>query len=412
MAELFETAAIVDEAGRLVFPPEVIADLGLVPGTKIRLEKTQAGMTLRHAATHLAKIYIEATSRCNLDCEICIRNSWSENQGDMRNETFDRLLNGIRSFEHKPSITFGGFGEPLLHRRIIEMISQAKAVAKRVEIITNGLLLTEEMVREFIRLGLDAIWFSTDSPHAAANTTGQLNVFSNIELLRSMRRSLNSEVPETGCVFVATRSNIEELPSLLRESNRYGVSRYMVTNVLPYTADMCDQALYTRVLDNFSGQPSPWLPLIQLPRMDWNKSTMAPLNETLRLHHNIQVYDACLDLPKGKCPFIETGAVAVSWDGSVSPCLALMHSHVSYLQEKPRTISRHVIGNVNDLSLKAIWNDAEHLSFRQRVQEFNFSPCTSCGGCDLAETNQEDCLGNGFPTCGGCLWAWGVIQCP
>jgi radical SAM protein with 4Fe4S-binding SPASM domain len=411
MAEFAEMTAIVDEAGRLVFPRDVAADLGLAPGTRIRLEKTPAGAVLHRAATHLAKVYIEPTSRCNLDCEICIRNSWSENQGDMSRETFDRLLESVRSLAYKPSITFGGFGEPLLHRRIMEMIWQAKAVANRVEVITNGLLLTEEMARELICLGLDAIWFSTDSSHSEANT-GRLNVFSTIERLHSVRQSLNSEIPETGCVFVATSSNIEELPSLLRESHHFGVSRYMVTNVLPYTADMCSQALYTRALDNFAGQPSPWLPLIQLPRMDWNKRTMPPLSETLRLHHNVQIDDARLDLPKGLCPFIEAGAVAVSWDGSVSPCLALMHSHVSYLQEKPRTISRYVIGNVNELSLKEIWNDAEHLSFRQRVQEFNFSPCTSCGGCDLVETNQEDCVGNGFPTCGGCLWAWGVIQCP
>ena len=74
--------------------------------------------------------------------------------------------------------------------------------------------------------------------------------------------------------------------------------------------------------------------------MDWNKHTITPLSETLRLHHNVQVHDASLDLPGGRCPFIETGSVAVSWDGSVSPCLALMHSHVTYLQETPRAISR------------------------------------------------------------------------
>jgi hypothetical protein len=24
----------------------------------------------------------------------------------------------------------------------------------------------------------------------------------------------------------------------------------------------------------------------------------------------------------------------------------------------------------------------------------------------------EDCYGNAFPACGGCLWAQGIIQCP
>jgi hypothetical protein len=30
----------------------------------------------------------------------------------------------------------------------------------------------------------------------------------------------------------------------------------------------------------------------------------------------------------------------------------------------------------------------------------------------MTESNQEDCFGNTFPTCGGCLWAQGFIRCP
>ena len=52
-------------------------------------------------------------------------------------------------------------------------------------------------------------------------------------------------------------------------------------------------------------------------------------------------------------------------------------------------------------------------SYRERLHDFSFAPCTFCGGCDLSETNEEDCLGNKvFPVCGGCLWAQGIVQCP
>lgn len=403
--------AIVDEDGRLILPPETIASLGLVPGTEILLENTGAGTTLRRAATHLAKVYIEPTSRCNLSCDICIRNSWTEIQGDMTAESFRCLLDSLRHFDYKPAISFGGFGEPLLHPNIVEMIAQAKELAQRVEVITNGLLLTEQMAREFIQLGVDILWFSVDSPHTGGHGEWS-NLFSRIEMLDTLRRSFNSHLPETGFVFVATSSNVNEFPSLLRSAHRYGVSRYMVTNLLPYSEDMCSQTLYTRALDDVEGQPSPWLPLIQLPRIDWNEHTLIPLNQTLRVHHNIRIHGVSLDMPGGRCPFVETGAIAVSWDGAVSPCLALLHTHESYLHERARTVDRYVIGNINDLPLTEIWNDPNHLSFRQRVQEFNFPPCTSCGGCDMVEANQEDCFGNTFPTCGGCLWAWGVIQCP
>jgi len=71
-----------------------------------------------------------------------------------------------------------------------------------------------------------------------------------------------------------------------------------------------------------------------------------------------------------------------------------------------------VVGSVIECDLIELWNDPEYVAFRERVQLFDFSPCTFCGGCEMAESNEEDCFGNPFPTCGGCLWAQGVIRCP
>jgi hypothetical protein len=89
-----------------------------------------------------------------------------------------------------------------------------------------------------------------------------------------------------------------------------------------------------------------------------------------------------------------------------------MHDHTSYLHGKPRRSRRHVVGRIGEQPLQAIWLDPAYLAYRQKVQSFGFAPCTFCGGCELSEANEEDCLGNTFPACGGCLWAQGVIQCP
>ncbi len=403
--------ARVDDKGKIVLPPEISERLGLASDAEILFDENPNGVILRRAPAAPAKIYIEPTSRCNLSCRMCIRNSWQEPQGTMSEATFARLMEGIEALTEKPVIVFGGFGEPLVHPKIREMVRRAKAVASRVELITNGILFTEDVALEFIRLGVDIVWFSLDRLHADAYANGA-NPTQNIEKLNYLRYTHNARLPETGIVFVAARSNMNELPNLLRVASRCGISHYMVTNVLPYTAEMCEEMLYSRALDAMESRPSIWSPSVQLPRMDWNEDTLMPLYQTLRARHNVQINEARLNPAQGKCLFIETGAVAVSWDGSVSPCLGLMHSHVSYLHNKPRAVSRYVVGNINDAPLSEIWNDANHLAFRQRVHEFDFSPCTLCGGCDMAEANQEDCFGNTFPTCGGCLWAWGVIQCP
>jgi DNA-binding transcriptional ArsR family regulator len=94
------------------------------------------------------------------------------------------------------------------------------------------------------------------------------------------------------------------------------------------------------------------------------------------------------------------------------PCPPLLHNHTSYLRNRKRLSQRHLIGNIAERALLDLWNDSDYAAYRERVQGFAFPPCSFCGGCEMLEANQEDCLGNGFPACGGCLWAQGVIQCP
>jgi MoaA/NifB/PqqE/SkfB family radical SAM enzyme len=113
-----------------------------------------------------------------------------------------------------------------------------------------------------------------------------------------------------------------------------------------------------------------------------------------------------------RCPFIEGSVTAIAWDGSLSPCLPLLHSHVSYLKGRERFSRRYVVGNVAERDLDDLWREPDYITFREHVQRFDYAPCTFCGGCDLSKANEEDCIGSTFPTCGGCLWAQGVIQCP
>jgi len=108
---------------------------------------------------------------------------------------------------------------------------------------------------------------------------------------------------------------------------------------------------------------------------------------------------------------MERGVTAISWEGNVSPCLPLFHSHMSYVDGRERFSRHYIVGNVAERDLNDLWNVPEYVAFRKRVQEFEFSPCMICGGCNLFKKNEEDCFGNPFPTCGGCLWAQGVIQC-
>ena len=57
--------------------------------------------------------------------------------GMMSMKVFQQILDGLSDFSSVPTIFFGGFGEPLFHPDILEMVTKSKALGARVELITN-----------------------------------------------------------------------------------------------------------------------------------------------------------------------------------------------------------------------------------------------------------------------------------
>jgi len=413
--------AQVDEEGRLTLPPEVIASYGLKPGASVCIDPTENGLSLRQPVTHLAKVYVEPANQCNLACRTCVRNTWDEPMGRMTDATFARIVEGLCAFSPPPTVFFGGVGEPLSHPHIAEMIDKAKGVGAWVELITNGTLLSEDLSHQLVAAGLDVLWVSLDGARPESYADVRLGaalpqVLVNLAGFRAAGQPAYRPTPEIGIAFVAMKRNIADLPDVLRLGSRLGATRYQVTNVLPYTADMRAETLYAAALTDPTYQPSRWTPHLDLTKLDVNNVTREALYQMMRSGRNISLAGQNLGRVNDRCPFIESGAAAISWDGGLSPCLPLLHDHVSYLDELnrfgERFSRRYVVGNLNERDLSDLWNDPAHVAFRERVQVFDFSPCTFCGGCELAESNEEDCFGNPFPTCGGCLWAQGVIRCP
>jgi MoaA/NifB/PqqE/SkfB family radical SAM enzyme len=394
-----------------------MAQYGLQPGARVRLESSGNQIQLHRPVTHLTKVYIEPTDMCNITCRTCIRNNWNEAMGRMRDDTFDRILQSVQKLSPVPTIFFGGLGEPLFHKQIVDWIVRAKVIGARVELITNGTMLTEKRSRELIDAGLDLIWVSIDGATPESYADVRLGaelpkILANVSRFRKMRRGSHHPKPEIGIAFVAMARNIHELPQVLHIGRSLGAKHFSVSNVLPYTAEMQEEVLYKRTVRDVAYLDSPWHAKLNLPRMDINDQTGPAFLQALQSDYNVTFAGNSLGGATDVCSFIESGTISVSWDGAVSPCWPLMHTHTSYLHGKPHASRRHVVGNVHEQELMDIWMGEAYQAYRQRVQSFAFAPCTFCGGCELSEANEEDCFGNEFPACGGCLWAQGVIQCP
>ncbi len=410
--------AEVDEQGRLVLPPEIAERYGLNPGSKVRLDDGQNFVRLHRPVTHLTKVYIEPTVACNLDCITCFRNAWDQPLGRMTEETFEHIFAGLKEMAPVPSVYFGGIGEPLFHQKTMEWIRRVKGLGTKVELITNGTILNEKKCQQLIDAGLDVLWVSLDGATADSFADVRMGaelsaIIDNLKRLFKMRKGGHFPRPEIGVAFVAMKRNIADLPNIIKLGHTFGARYYSVSNVQPPTMDMQDDRLYLRTMRNIAYLPSPMLPKLSLPKIDFDERTQAALIETFNSGCNISFAGNNWGGANDVCNFVESGTMSIAWTGDVSPCWPLMHTHVSYLHGKPRLSKKHIIANVRDRSLAEIWSDPEYVAYRERLHNFVFAPCTFCGGCDLSETNEEDCLGNTtFPVCGGCLWAQGIIQCP
>ncbi len=274
--------AEVDDRGRLILPPKVARQYGLNPGSKVRLDEGTNFVRLHRPVTHLTKVYIEPTVDCNLDCITCFRNAWEQPMGRMTEETFESILNGIKQMDPMPSVYFGGIGEPLFHVKTIEWIRRVKELGVKVELITNGTILTEKKSRELIDAELDVLWVSLDGATPEGFGDVRLGaelplILENLRRLFKMRSGGHFPKPEIGVAFVAMKRNINDLPKLIQMGHTFGAKYYSVSNLQPATPEMQEDRLYTRTMRNIAYLPSPMLPKLNLPKMDFNEDTQAAL---------------------------------------------------------------------------------------------------------------------------------------
>ena len=233
------------------------AELELGEGCVV--EKTPRGFLVRKLDPPMSVVYVEPTNRCNLRCRTCVRNVWDEPLGDMEMETYRRLVEGLRSVRSLRKMSFWGYGEPLLHPGIVEMVRMAKGLKIQTQVITNGLLLTEEVSEGLVDAGLDSIVISMDgtSPESYADIRRGSDfrlVLDNVRTLREIRGEMPGGIPERGpdigIEFVVMRRNVHELANLRKLAEQMGAGFIVVSNLLPHTEDECDEILYGRWAGN------------------------------------------------------------------------------------------------------------------------------------------------------------------
>lgn len=104
---------------------------------------------------------IELTNCCNITCNMCPVGAgcMKRQKGFMSDDVFHRICEDVEKYSIQ-AVRFIRWGEPILHKKFLEYLERIKKTGAKVHFNTNGMLLTDEMMREIIRLQVESVKFS------------------------------------------------------------------------------------------------------------------------------------------------------------------------------------------------------------------------------------------------------------
>lgn len=167
-------------------------------------------------------IYIDPCNLCNFKCFFCptahkgLLKSVQRPMGMMSLDLFKKTVDGINFPEKIKALHLFKDGEPLLHKSIVEMIRYAKSrqIAEKVELTTNGALLTDALIESLVDSGLDIIRVSIEHVDDAGYKK-VTKTFSDYQLIKDNVRKLferKQAVSSKMLVFVKI-TNVDLSPS-------------------------------------------------------------------------------------------------------------------------------------------------------------------------------------------------------
>lgn len=125
---------------------------------------------------------IEITSRCNLKCVYCPSYRLPRPKVDMVREDYELALTWAKFFQDRGTqgeLNLAGIGESTLHPDFLSYVERAREVLGPKQVLlfaTNGLLITEQLVRELVPLQ-PRVFVSMHRPEKAGPAAHLLNKY-------------------------------------------------------------------------------------------------------------------------------------------------------------------------------------------------------------------------------------------
>lgn len=295
-----------------------------------------------------AHVNIEISSACNLACKMCKRETYDFGNKFMPYETFcsiiDKLPSGVTS------VSFGGYGEMLMHPRFNDMVRYAKSRGHWVETTTNGTFLkTREKIETLLQSGIDELRVSIDyfSDPLADPDIGHQYKPETLKALRTLCSVRNELGLKTylGVNCVVNKGNVDQLELAVQSAQDAGADSIDFIRL-----DTCENKASRNVDLDYENNAYK-----QLLAKKWNIKIVTPLTRFSGLR-------SLYNLRQEMC-FLRLQSAHIRVDGTVTPC-SFGFATSNY-------------GNIHETPLAKIWQSAPMQAVRRDDQN------PTCKGCSI-----------------------------
>ncbi|HHU91405.1 MAG TPA: radical SAM protein [Clostridiaceae bacterium] len=176
---------------------------------------------------------VALTYTCNVRCRFCYADcTQKEVESQLDTEGFKRVLDIIRYDAQVPSVSFTG-GEPTTYKELTELIRYASKNNKmRVNLITNGTLITPQKAKEFAEAGLSSAQVSIESAIAREHDEITGVKGSHQASVNGLKSLIDADIIAHPHLTVCTmnKDNLQKYPEFCKS---IGVERFSSNLVIP-----------------------------------------------------------------------------------------------------------------------------------------------------------------------------------
>ena len=327
------------------------------------------------------RYFLELTYRCNLSCPYCY-------VGDDRNKdelTTDEWKRVIEQIPFYGIVTLVG-GEPLIRGDFVDIFGYvSKKVWGKTHLVTNGILINDEIIKAFkkynlllLSVSLDGYGETHDKNRGKGGKEGKEGIFdkivSNLENVKAQRPRQMVDIKT-----IVLENNLDDLPKLYKlcekmgfeflsisflRNNHWKQNSVLQDSFIPEFTDnypikkYFDLEHFKEVYKEIEGLKGK-TKIRFSPKFEYLKNPLEGIERFFNLPEDTKTSDIYLP-----CTYPYNNMM-INPEGFVYPCLS------------------QKIGNVRDKSLKELFNSPHYCCFRKNLKASGgtFGACQLC--CEL-----------------------------